>query len=166
MNITRRQHLVYLGAAGMAVAAGSPLIADGHGANEVQMLNKHPEDRRQNMVFVPDLIHVQPGDAIKFVSADRGHNVQTDEDMSPEGGTAFESAINEDVEVTFDVEGAYGIYCTPHRSAGMVGLILVGNALENYEDLKDVRQRGQAKKRWEALFERADTMVEEIRANA
>ena len=166
MKTTRREHLVFLGGAGVAALAGLPAAADGHGAMEIQMLNKDPEVPRKNMVFAPDLITIQPGDTLKFVSVDRGHNVQTDEDMIPEGGTEFESAINEDVEVTIDVEGAYGIYCTPHRSAGMVGLILVGNALENYEDLKDVRQRGQAKKRWEALFEMADPIVEELRANA
>ncbi len=171
MNMTRRSHLKLLGASGLVAASGAPLLADSHAAAEpmehtVQMLNQDPDNPRARQVFSPRILHVQPGDTVNFVSTDRGHNSQSDEDMMPEGGNAWEGDINGDVSVTFDVEGAYGYYCTPHRSAGMVGLILVGNELANYEAIKDVRQRGQAKKIYDEIFAEADALVEEIRGNA
>ena len=58
-----------------------------------------------------------------------------------------------------EVEGAYGYKCQPHASAGMVGLILVGDVSGNYEDLKGERFRGKAKQRMEAYFEMADEML-------
>ena len=168
MKMTRRDSLIALGATGVAAAVGgTTALADGHATEHVvEMLNQDPDNPRVRMVFRPQILQVNPGDTVKFVAADRGHNTQVDEDMMPDGGTMWESGIGEDVEVTIDVEGAYGYYCTPHRTVGMVGLILVGNAVANYEDLKDVRMRGQAKKRWEEIFDEADALVEASRAEA
>ena len=39
---------------------------------EVQMLNKGSDGER--MVFEPAFIQAAPGDTVKFVAADRGHN--------------------------------------------------------------------------------------------
>ena len=171
MSITRREHLAGLAAAGLTLTIGGRVSADSHAAegameHVVEMRNSDPDNPRKRQVFVPEILQVNPGDTVKFVSADPGHNSEVDEDMMPEGGTMWEGKINEDITVTIDVEGAYGYYCTPHRTAGMVGLILVGSALENYEALKDVRQRGQAGRRWEEIFEQADSIVEEARSTA
>ena len=160
MKITRRTGLKLMGASALAA---SPLkaLADGHATvHEVQMLNKHP-DENERMVFYPDIVRAQPGDTIKFVAADRGHNSQVNDDMMPEGGEEWRGKINDDVEVTLDTEGAYGYYCTPHQSVGMVGLILVGDVSGNYDAVKEVRQRGKAKQRYEDIFARADAMLAE-----
>ena len=167
MKMTRRDSLLAIGATGLTAAVGgTAALADGHAEHVVEMLNQDPDNPRARMVFKPQILQVSPGDTIKFVAVDRGHNTQVDEDMMPEGGTMWESKLGEDFEVTIDAEGAYGYYCTPHRTVGMVGLILVGNALENYDDLKGVRMRGQAKKRWESIFDEADAIVEAARAEA
>ncbi len=171
MRITRRDGLKYLGATGLVTLAGSPLLAQTEETAEpmehmIEMLNQDPENPRLRQVYNPRILHIQPGDTVTWVSVDRGHNSEVDEDMMPEDGTMWEGAINEDISVVMEVEGAYGYFCTPHRTAGMVALLLVGNELANYEDLKDVRQRGQAARIWDAIFEEADPMVEEIRANA
>ena len=165
MKVTRREGLALLGGTAAATVLGAPLFADnaaeGPVVHEVQMLNAHPDNKRERQVFVPDIVRAKPGDTIKFVAADRGHNSQVNEDMMPEGGTMWEGKINDEVEVTIDVEGAYGYYCKPHNSAGMVGLILVGDVSGNYEDLKSARQRGKAKKRYEDIFARADALLAE-----
>lgn len=156
---TRRDHLKLLAAAGAAALAG-PMAAFAQGTvHEVQMLNADPENPRERQVFVPDLLRAQPGDTIRFIAVDRGHNSAADEDMIPEGGTTWEGAIGEDVEVTIDVDGAYGYHCVPHASAGMVGLILVGDVAGNYEALKEMRMRGKAADRYESIFARADEML-------
>ena len=53
---------------------------------EVKMLNKGAEGL---MVFEPALIKVAPGNSVKFVSTDKGHNAETIKGMLPDGGTTF-----------------------------------------------------------------------------
>ena len=164
-KLTRREHLALLGSTAAAAALGAPLFAESHSegpvVHEVQMLNADPENKRERQVFVPDIVRAMPGDTIRFIAADRGHNAEVNKKMMPEGGTEWAGRINSDVEVTIDVDGAYGYVCKPHASAGMVGLILVGDVSGNYEDLKGLRQRGKAAKRWESIFERADALLAE-----
>ena len=40
----------------------------------VQMLNKHPDDKKKKMVFYPNLLQVNAGDSVTFESVDKGHN--------------------------------------------------------------------------------------------
>lgn len=174
MKLTRREHLALLG--GAAAAATLPTFAmseetaaadtdtgaeAGPVVHEVQMLNAHPDNKRERQVFYPDIIRANVGDTIKFVATDRSHNVQSDPKWGPEGGTEWKSKVNNGVEVVIEVEGAYGYLCQPHASVGMVGLLLVGDVSGNYEDLKGQRFRGKAKKRMEDIFERADAMLAE-----
>ncbi len=158
MKQTRREHLMMLGA-GVAAAA-TPTVAMAEGTvHEVQMLNKHPDDKKKKNVFMPDIVRAMPGDTIRFVSVDKGHNSVSDKNMMPEGAEGWESKLSKDFEVTLTVEGTYGYYCTPHRSLGMVGLILVGDPSSNYEACKAAKQKGKAKKVYKDIFERADAML-------
>jgi pseudoazurin len=160
MKLTRRQNLVLLGGAAAATVLPAGLRAQEGGGtvHEVQMLNKHPETN-DRQVFYPDLLQVEPGDTVRFLSVDNGHNSQVNEDLMPEGGETWEGRINQDVEVTLETEGAYCYYCLPHRTAGMVGLILVGDPSSNYEAVKDGRFRGLARRRYEDIFARADELL-------
>lgn len=160
MKITRREHLGLLAGAAAAAVLPGAARADGHAVvHEVMMMNRHPENGRERNVFVPDIVRANVGDTIKFIATDRGHNSQADEDMAPEGGTTWRGRINEEVEVVVEAEGAYGYYCQPHRTTGMVGLILVGDVSGNYEAAKAARQRGKARQRYEDIFARADEML-------
>ena len=105
--------LIMLGTAGKAPAAEV----------QVKMQNKGTEGV---MVFEPSLVQIQPGDTVKFVAADKGHNAESIEAMMPEGATSFAGKINEEPSVVFDKPGVYGIRCKPHYGMGMVGLIVVG----------------------------------------
>ena len=170
MKQTRREHLSLLGGTALAAAVPGIASAESHASGEpktvvVEMLNVDPDDRRARQVFKPAVVHVMPGDTIQFVSTDRGHNSQEDEDMMPEDGDIWEGRINGDIEVTFTTEGAYGYYCQPHQSVGMVGLILVGDATASLEELKGVRQRGKAKQRYEEYFEQADAIMAEVQSS-
>ena len=163
--MTRRENLFLLGSAAALPVLGATGSARAAGETEakvveVQMLNAHPENPREKMVFYPDIVQVNPGDTIRFVPSDRGHNVAADKDMLPEGAEAWKSRINEEFEITLDVEGTYGVNCTPHKSAGMVGLILVGDASGNFEEAQEVLQRGRARQRYEDIFARAAEMIE------
>ena len=129
----------------VASAMAMPAIAAEH---EVKMLNKGAEGM---MVFEPAFLKIAPGDTVRFVAADKGHNVLSVEGMSPEGAAPFQGKMNEDITVTFDKPGAYGFECKPHYGMGMVGLVIVGDPV-NLAEAKAVPQRGKAKKKFEALF--------------
>ncbi|MCV6593479.1 MAG: plastocyanin/azurin family copper-binding protein [Silicimonas sp.] len=162
MQHTRRDHLVFLGAAAAATLTPAALSAsDDPQVIEIQMLNKHPENSKERQVFYPDLVRAKVGDTIRFVATDKGHNSTCAAKGAPEGATLWKGKISKDVEVVLDTPGAYAFFCTPHRTAGMVGLLLVGDVSDNFEDIKGGRYRGKEKKRYEDIFARADAMLAE-----
>ena len=113
---------------------------------EVQMLNVGSDGER--MVFEPAFVQAAPGDTIKFVATDRGHNAELNRGMFPEGAEPFEGRINEEIEVTLDVEGVYGVICKPHFSMGMVMTIAVGD-VDVPADFLEGRVPRNAKARFE-----------------
>ena len=117
---------------------------------EVKMLNKGAEGL---MVFEPALVKVEPGDTVKFVASDKSHNAETIKGMLPEGVAPFAGKMNEDVSVTFDKAGVYGVKCMPHYGMGMVALVVVGKP-DNLDQAKAVPQSGKARQVFAALFER------------
>ncbi|WP_226779915.1 pseudoazurin [Oceaniglobus trochenteri] len=120
--------------------------------HDVQMLNKGEEGA---MVFEPAYVKAAPGDVIRFLPADKGHNVENIEGMLPEGVDGFKSKLNAEFELTVDAEGLYGVKCTPHYAMGMVGLIQVGEPV-NLDDAEGVKQRGKAKGRMADLFAKVE----------
>ncbi|TVQ03096.1 MAG: pseudoazurin [Roseinatronobacter sp.] len=105
--------------------------------HEVDMLNVDPDDRQQRMLFKPAILRAQPGDTVKFLATERGHNAQSIDGMTPDGADEFQGRINEEIEVTLDVEGTYGYICQPHQTMGMIGFILVGNFTSNLEAVRE-----------------------------
>ena len=117
---------------------------------EVKMLNKGSTGV---MVFEPAMVTIQPGDTVKFVAADKGHNAESIETMLPEGAKPFIGKINEEFAVTFDKAGVYGFKCKPHYGMGMVGLVVVGSP-DNLEQAKASSHPGKAKQIFAALFDK------------
>ncbi|MEO9819658.1 MAG: pseudoazurin [Paracoccaceae bacterium] len=130
---------------GFAIAAlmGSVAFAE---TFEVQMMNKGSDGER--MVFEPAFVQAAPGDTIKFIAADKGHNAEVSKGMLPEGAEAFKGKVNEEFEVTLDVEGVYGVICKPHFAMGMVMTIAVGEVDAPAEFFKG-RVPKRAKERFE-----------------
>ena len=117
---------------------------------EVKMLNKGNEGM---MVFEPALVKIAPGDTVKFVATDKGHNAETIKGMLPADATPFLGKSGEDVAVTFDKPGIYGVKCLPHYGMGMVAMVVVG-APVNLDEAKAVIQVGKAKQVMAGLFEK------------
>jgi pseudoazurin len=120
---------------------------------EVKMLNKGAEGA---MVFEPALIKVAPGDTVKFISTDKGHNAETIKGMLPADATPFLGKLGADVAVTFDKPGVYGVKCLPHYGMGMVAMVVVGTPT-NLDEAKAVPQVGKAKQVMAGLFEKLAT---------
>lgn len=114
----------------------------------IKMLNK---SGNKQMQFEPAFTMAAPGDTIKFVSVDKGHSVESIADMWPEGAKPVKGAISQDVTMTVDKEGVYGVKCTPHYLMGMVALIEVGKPT-NLDKAKAFKAPAAAAKRFEELF--------------
>ncbi|MCB1341961.1 MAG: pseudoazurin [Pseudooceanicola sp.] len=130
--------------AALALAAG----VAGAETFEVHMQNKGEVGA---MVFEPAFVKAQPGDVVKFIPTDKGHNVEDIDGMLPDGVEGFKTKFNEEFELTVSAEGLYGIKCTPHYAMGMVALIQVGEAV-NLDKASAVPQKGKAKGRMADLF--------------
>ena len=118
------------------------------------MLNKHPDDKKRRMLFLPVIQVIEPGDTVKFLATDKGHNSISIEGMIPEGAEPWKGKINEELELTLEKPGVYGYLCQPHATLGMVGLIIVkGEGMgDNLEAAKAVKQRGKSKKVWKEIW--------------
>ena len=136
-------------ATGLALASliGSAALAE---TFEIKMLNKGADGER--MVFEPAFVQAAPGDTIRFLATDKGHNAEINKGMLPEGAEAFKGKINEEFDVTLDVEGYYGVICKPHFAMGMVMTIAVGEGAAP-DGFLEGRLPKNAKKRFEAQLE-------------
>jgi pseudoazurin len=119
---------------------------------EVKMLDKGADGV---MVFEPALVKIEPGDTIKFVSTNKGHNAETIKGMLPEGTAPFVGKVNQDIAVTFDKPGVYGVKCLPHYGMGMVALVVVGSPV-NKDEAMAVTHPGKAKQVFAMLFGKLD----------
>ena len=99
----------------------------------------------QSMVFEPPVLTINPGDSVKWVATNPGHNTASIDGMLPQGANTWNGGINEELVVKFDKEGVYGYKCTPHYILGMAGFIVVGNANSNLEAVKKAANDAQSK---------------------
>lgn len=93
--------------------------------HEVKMLNRGAEG---SMVYEPDYLRIAPGDTVRFLPSQSGHNAASVPGLLPAGAEAFMSRLNQPFEHNFTVPGTYGVQCIPHVAMGMVMLIQVGDA--------------------------------------
>ena len=136
--------------AGMTLAA-SPAAAKEY---QVKMLNKGSDGSL--MVFEPAFVKIAPGDTVKFVATQKGHNAESIAGMTPAGGTTFKGKINEEISVKFNKEGVYGYKCLPHLGMGMVGVVQVGKPVNKGQAVAAAAKLpGMGKKRMVALVTQA-----------
>jgi pseudoazurin len=137
--------------AAIILLAGGSVFAAEH---EIRMLNKGSDGR--TMVFEPDFVVAAPGDTIRFVVSDKGHNAETLPGAWPEGVAPVKGKINEEIVVKIEQEGVYAFKCMPHVAMGMVALVTVGKAV-NLEQAKAVKAPGKMKTSLNALLQKAAT---------
>lgn len=116
---------------------------------EVKMLNR---GKAGPMIFEPDFLELKKGDRVKFLVTHKSHNAATIPEMMPEGGTVFKGQIDEQIEISFDVEGYYGIQCIPHYQSGMVMIINVGET-ELPQEFVEFKAPGLADKRFKEIMQ-------------
>lgn len=113
----------------------------------VEMLNKRDDGAK--MVYSEDITRVEAGDTVTWVPTSKGHNVEFI--AGPEGWEApKKSKLGKEYSYTFDVPGVYLYQCTPHKSMGMIAIVVVG---EGDNDISDAKVRGKSKKKLKELLE-------------
>ena len=109
----------------------------------IEMLNKQG---KESMVYSQKIVNVNVGDTVFWKATTKGHNVQFMKGGVPDGVEKFKSKMNKDTEYTFTVPGIYAYWCTPHKSMGMIGFVVVGGDKSNIEAIKSLKFFGKSKK--------------------
>ena len=109
----------------------------------IEMLNKLDNE---SMVYSKKIVRIDVGDTIFWKSTNKGHNVEFIKGGVPEGVEKFKSKFNKDVEYNFTIPGIYAYWCTPHKSMGMIGFVVVGDNRSNLDSIKKIRFTAKSKK--------------------
>ena len=125
---------------GLAVAADTT----------IEMLNKLDNEY---MVFSKKIVYIDSGDIVFWKATDKGHNVEFVKGAVPAGVEAFKSKLNQDTEYKFSISGIYAYWCTPHKTRGMIGFVIVGNDLSNFNEVAKTKFLGKSKKIAKTILE-------------
>ena len=125
---------------GLAVAADTT----------IEMLNKLDNEY---MVFSKKTVYIDSGDTVFWKATDKGHNVEFVKGAVPTGVEAFKSKLSLDTEYKFSIPGIYAYWCTPHKTMGMIGFVIVGNDLSNYNEVVKSKFLGKSKKIAKTILE-------------
>ena len=110
----------------------------------IDMLNKDANGNK--MVYSKEIAKVAVGDTITWLPASKGHNVHFI--SAPDGIKKLpKSKMNKEYSYTFEREGIYLYQCTPHKSMGMIGLVIVGDDLSNIKQISKTKVFGKSKKK-------------------
>jgi len=114
-------------------------------ANDVtiEMLNKLG---KESMVYSKKVVNINVGDTVFWKATTKGHNVEFIKGGVPDGVEKFKSKFNKDTQYKFTVPGIYAYWCTPHKSMGMIGFVVVENDKSNLDEIKKIRFSGKSKK--------------------
>ena len=124
----------------------SPILAN---TFSIDMLNVRSDG--QSMVYSDDVLKVEVGDTVVWKPKDKGHNVEFI--IGPDAiELPKKSRINQEFTYTFEKSGVYFYQCTPHKSMGMIAVIIVGDDLTNLDQVKSVRVFGKSKRKLEEIL--------------
>jgi pseudoazurin len=116
----------------------------------IDMLNKRDDGAK--MVYSEDIARIDVGDTITWLPTNKGHNVEFI--AGPDGWEApKKSKLSKEYSYTFDTPGVYLYQCTPHKSMGMIALVVVGDLTqEGVDAIKDAKVKGKSKKKLKELL--------------
>jgi len=131
----------------LGVMACSPVLAEDM---SIQMLNKRDDGAK--MVYSQDIATIDVGDTITWTPDSKGHNVEFI--AGPDGWDApKKSKLSKEYSYTFDTPGVYLYQCTPHKTMGMIAIVVVGELTqEGVDAIKGAKVRGKSKKKLKELL--------------
>ena len=132
-----------LTAVSLVLAMATPALADDM---TIEMLNKRDDGAK--MVYSEDIARIDVGDTITWVPTSKGHNVEFI--AGPDGWKApKKSKLNKEVAITFDTPGVYLYQCSPHKTMGMIAIVVVG---DGDNDISKAKVKGKSKKKLKELL--------------
>jgi len=112
----------------------------------IEMLNKRDDGAK--MVYGTDIARVEVGTTITWIPTSKGHNVEfiagPDDWEAPK-----KSKLGKEYAYTFDTPGVYLYQCTPHKSMGMIAVVVVG---DGDNDISGAKVKGKSKKKLAELL--------------
>ena len=78
--------------------------------------------------FEPDLVRIDPGDAVVFLNSRGEHTVHSIEGIWPAPTPPVAIHNTPELRIPFEVPGLYALRCARHGRYGMVMLVVVGAA--------------------------------------
>ena len=132
---------------GLLAAMATPALAEDI---SVDMLNKRDDGAK--MVYSEDISTIEVGDSITWLPTSKGHNVEFI--AGPDGWDApKKSKLSKEYTYTFDEPGVYLYQCTPHKSMGMIAIVVVGELTqEGVDAIKGAKVSGKSKKRLKEIM--------------
>lgn len=128
---------------GFVLAMATPALAEDM---TIEMLNKREDGAK--MVYSEDIARIDVGDTITWLPTSKGHNVEFI--AGPAGWDApKKSKLSKEVAITFDTPGVYLYQCTPHKTMGMIAVVVVG---DGDNDISGAKVRGKSKKKLKELL--------------
>ena len=115
----------------------------------IDMLNRQGKEIN---VYSKKIVNVNVGDTFFWKSVNPGHNVEFIKGGIPAGVEKFKTKYSKDASYNFKIPGIYAYWCTPHKSMGMIGFVVVGNDRSNLEEIKKLKFYGKSTKIAEALI--------------
>ena len=115
---------------------------------EIEMRTQLGDERR---VFSQKVSNIDINDTIIWKAVDKGHNIEFV--SIPVGAEMLKSKKSEDVKFKSTIPGVYLYQCNPHKTIGMIGLIIVGNDKGNLNKVKEVKMFGLSKDIFETLLQ-------------
>ena len=116
----------------------------------IAMLNKRDDGAK--MVYSEDIVRIEVGDTVTWTPDSKGHNVEFI--AGPDGWEApKKSKLGKEYSYTFDTPGVYLYQCTPHKSMGMIAIVVVG---DGNNDVSGAKVRGKSKKKLKELMEQLE----------
>ena len=113
----------------------------------IDMLNKRDDGAK--MVYSEDIARIDVGDTITWLPTSKGHNVEFI--AGPDGWEApKKSKLGKEYAYTFDTPGVYLYQCTPHKSMGMIAVVVVG---DGDNDISGAKVKGKSKKKLKEILE-------------
>lgn len=155
-----------------ALAIGTGYFLMRSQLHEVRMYRFDPDNPERRNVFKPELLIIEPGDRVKFISMDPGFNTRSIPGMIPEyvyrpedNAEFWRSEYSQDTTVEFPRPGIYGYKCQLYyMTSGMAGMIVVKGAGWNadMQRIKELRQKGMGKRTFDRIWAKLEASRYEI----
>ena len=130
----------------LAIFAAVFTVTAAHADVTVEMLNKRDDGAK--MVYSEDIARIDVGDTITWTPDSKGHNVEFI--AGPDGWKApKKSKLSKEYSFTFDTPGVYLYQCSPHKTMGMIAVVVVG---DGDNDISGAKVKGKLKKKLKELL--------------